>query len=1389
MVKHGSMRRSRKPANKCQAISRWRARLAIEHLEDRNLLTTPPFAHVLLLSVDGLHQADVADPILQSSTTPSGAPVLQNILGLQQQGVTYDNASTTSPSDSFPGELSMLTGAHPGTTGVFYDDSYDRKLLPPAIVGSTVPGTETMYAENLDYNLNNMSGTDGTNGFDASAIDPTQLPLSGIVSVGGEQQKGIVLGSQTIYQLNNSPILNDGTATGSIFGSKGALLATFTIPQTAPDPNLPNSANDIVRLSFVTGGSNFTSGTLNLANGVLVLNWSSTPPPAKTNVRISYNYGVTVSPHQFLKVNTIFNVAQDAGLLTAYSDKHPAYDIASGPNGQGVDDFYAPEINSFAALEDLSTGHTVDANALRDANPFVDLSNYKLVYGPTDPDGPNDPNLGDITKNSLLTEKYDDLKVQAILNEINGLTSRGDPGAGVPALFGMNFQAVSVAQKYSKGGIDIVNGQEVPSNIFLAALQHTDASIGAIENALKAQGLWASTMLVLTAKHGQDPRIGSGIKMADNQIPNVIGANLAQATQDDVSLLWLKDQSQTQQAVDALTNFQATGFVTGNDANNNPVRLPASQVIDKILSGSALAQYKLGDPSQNSRTPDIIVTLKPGFIWVGNPKNKFKRAEHGGFSEDDTHVALIVSSGGLNREVQGGVVDQPVETTQIAVTALHALRLKGGQLKGAAIEKTKELPGLTDDALQNIDHFVVIYQENWSFDGLYGLFPGANGLQNAALAGTIPQVDKFGNPLTTLPNPSTNPPVPGGLPVGPFDLSAYLQPSDHTNDIIHRFYHQQLQIDNGVLEPSNGKLDKFVTWSDNGSLVFSHFDATNLPEGQLAQQFTLDDNFFHAAYGGSFLNHQFLVAATAPQWNQPIPTGFQSSYDPTTHTLVDSKLTIDGKYDVNTTFGAQAPHPAGIPSNQLLNVINDNHPFNPDGSPDPTYTPTIGDRLDTAPGGPVSWKWYSGGWDQALAGQTDPYFTGLFQYHHQPFAYYANYAPLNADGTPNAQNDALLNPNAHLQDETNFFSDLASGNLPSVSFIKPFGPDNEHPGYADLLQGQQHVADIVHAIQNSPAWAHTAVIITYDENGGRWDHVSPPMRDAFGDGSRVPAIVISPYAKQGYVDHQQHDTLSILKTIEDRFGLQSLNQRDANATSLASDFQSTPHRNIGTAYLQPDADNVGQFVLFVGGTEESDHIQIQPAAGNQIEVKIDKAPFDQTFDASVISRIQIYGQGGNDRIEVDPSILLPTQIFAGKGNKFIQTGNGDTSVVGGSGVNHIEGGTGRNILIGGSGRSTIHAHNGEAILVAGTTNFGADAEVLQLLENEWSSTDDLLTRQTKIEAGVGIAHMFALSDQTVHSNGQANRLKGGSGLDWFFANLHTDHIDDMFGQDLFTAIK
>jgi phospholipase C len=427
-----------------------------------------------------------------------------------------------------------------------------------------------------------------------------------------------------------------------------------------------------------------------------------------------------------------------------------------------------------------------------------------------------------------------------------------------------------------------------------------------------------------------------------------------------------------------------------------------------------------------------------------------------------------------------------------------------------------------------IKNVIVIYQENWSFDALYGSFPGANGVANAAAA--IPQIDKVSAaPITTEPQPLINgQPDPNfaalvGKPIGPYSASSYIQASQLTGDIVHRFWQEQSQID-------GGKMDKFMTWSDNPGLVFSTFDATNLPEGQLAAQYTLSDNTFHSAFGGSFLNHQWLICACTPKFTgapaSAVATldasGKELALDGTGKIVHDGFVTPDG-FAVNTAFTVNAPHPAGLPAANLV----------------PNQTnPTIGDRLSTAN---VSWKWYSGGWTAALAGNADP----NFQFHHQPFAYYANFA----DGTPAKA--------AHLQDETNFLGDLHNNALPAVSFIKPIGENNEHPGYASLLAGQQHVASLIQAVQASPYWKNTAIIITYDEHGGRWDHVAPPAGDRWGPGSRVPLIVVSPWAKHGFVDHTAYETVSILAFIEKLYNIPALGTRDAAANPLSNVFDFT----------------------------------------------------------------------------------------------------------------------------------------------------------------------------------------------------------------------------------------
>src|SRR5215831_17791792 len=493
---------------------------------------------------------------------------------------------------------------------------------------------------------------------------------------------------------------------------------------------------------------------------------------------------------------------------------------------------------------------------------------------------------------------------------------------------------------------------------------------------------------------------------------------------------------------------------------------------------------------------------------------------------------------------------------------------------------------------RKIKHVVVIYQENWSFDSLYGLFPGANGISSASQT-SLDQIDRLtgntytsqsGQPfdlvsgsvsLTTPPQPINNGAIDTRFPAGfntiiPFDVvdDAGLQVTDKTGDIVHRFWHEQSQI-------NHGKMNLFMSWSDNPGLVMSYFDATSLPEGLLAQKYTLCDNFFHAAFGGSFLNHQFLISAAAPVYVNA-PASMQPTLDKHGQLLVaaatgkidhDGNITpiggpsfsvagatFDKNYAVNTIFSVNlVPTSSTVGSASLLPTLNDS---NPSDATRP-YIPTIGDRLSASH---VSWKWYSGGWDNALASTAsnpanngvvppNPPVDPLFQWHHQPFAYYDNYAPW-VGGVRNPTSAA------HLQDENNFFADVKHDRLPAVVFIKALGPDNEHPGYAGLQQGQQHVADLVNAVKQSDYWQNSLIIVTYDEHGGRWDHVTPPTSNGiWGDGSRVPAIVIGPFAKRGFVDHTQHDTLSILKTIEERFGLAPLNSLDGQASDLKSSLK------------------------------------------------------------------------------------------------------------------------------------------------------------------------------------------------------------------------------------------
>jgi acid phosphatase len=416
--------------------------------------------------------------------------------------------------------------------------------------------------------------------------------------------------------------------------------------------------------------------------------------------------------------------------------------------------------------------------------------------------------------------------------------------------------------------------------------------------------------------------------------------------------------------------------------------------------------------------------------------------------------------------------------------------------------------------ISKVNHVVVIYLENHSFDNLYGQFTGANGLSNATAANTI-QLDSTGKPYGSLPAIPGTSAFPTNLPNNYFNIDQYIPADQETPDVLHKYYQEQLQID-------GGKMDKYSVYNSNSKgLSQGYYKTSLLPLLPMAQKYVLCDNFFHSAFGGSFLNHQWLIAAATPTFpNAPNEANVIAKVDANGNVISDGFVTPDG-FVVNTSYTVNAPHPATAKTEQLI----------------PNQTnPTIGDRLSDKS---VSWAWYSGGWNDALAGHPDK----TFQFHHQPFAYYAKYA----DGTQGRKD--------HLKDETEFIAAAKAGSLPAVSFVKPLGINNEHPGYADLETGENHTVELINDILNGPNGKDAVIIITYDENGGFWDHVAPPVIDKkWGPGTRVPAIIISPFAKQGYVDHTQYETVGILSFIEKRWGLAPLADRDKNANPLTNAF-------------------------------------------------------------------------------------------------------------------------------------------------------------------------------------------------------------------------------------------
>ena len=556
--------------------------------------------------------------------------------------------------------------------------------------------------------------------------------------------------------------------------------------------------------------------------------------------------------------------------------------------------------------------------------------------------------------------------------------------------------------------------------------------------------------------------------------------------------------------------------------------------------------------------------------------------------------------------------------------------------------------------LREIRHIVVIYEENHSFDNLYGGWEGVNGLQNADAAHTTQlgqtgpssfaayeclymddanlQAQSAANPTAPLSDTcdnTTGGSFPSHFVNAPFSISDYISPSDTTcpptplvafsrpngwvkgtgspggctRDIVHRFYEEQFQLNGGLQ-------NRYVLQSDAGGLVMGAYDTKSLPiyaylHSTGHPKYAILDDFFQAAFGGSFLNHQWLIAAASPVCNPanscpanathsvldrngsptlsspPVshrPPGMSPLYVSPDTGLVNGPLTQScGRATTQPglacgDFGVNTMQPAYQPSGLF-------------GAKLPAQTnPTIGDRLTTAG---VDWAWYSGGWANANGEFRSPYYTNgsspsatptgcsdpnvdpgvshwpecpdnLFQYHHQPFNYFAAFSTLTPQGVANRA--------AHLKDEGEFI-DLADSsssrcNLKPVSFVKPIGEENEHPGYTGEPGGSDHLVGLLQAIENSACKENTMVIVTYDEFGGEWDHVPPPGQgndngpsDVWGPGTRIPALVLGPHLKGPFVvDHTQYDTTSILGTIEQRYGLPAVATRDAQVNSLSNVF-------------------------------------------------------------------------------------------------------------------------------------------------------------------------------------------------------------------------------------------
>jgi hypothetical protein len=497
-------------------------------------------------------------------------------------------------------------------------------------------------------------GETGVNYLDTSTSKPSDsFPgLTAIVSGGSPRTEGI------FYDVAYDRSLNPPAATTGNGVSAGPCTAGATPIGTRTEYEEGIEYNQ----TFLNGiGSSGPDG------GRASINPARLPRDKNCN---------PVFPWNFVRTNTIFGVIHAAGGYTAWSDKHPSYLSVSGPgNGNNVDDFYAPEVNSAVVALPVSTPEGVHCTPI-----------------------PDTLQVGSYTDSFTNIKCYDTLKVHVVLNEIDGKSHDGKPGRPVPNILGMNFQAVSVGQKLIEyndtlgtivatgGYLDAIG---TPSESLLGEFKFVDDSIGEMVTHLKNNGLLQSTLIIITAKHGQSPIDPKrcfpipGHSGANGQTPSSIVAaflpdsevNQIGPTEDDISLLWLKDQSQTANAVSLL------------ETTSPPDKNVAG--IGQIFWGPSLAT-SFNPPSQDPRTPDIIVTPNVGVIYT---TSKRKQEEHGGFAHDDTNVITLLS----NPTFKAKTVTGPVETMQVAPTVLKALGLDPNELQAVKIDGTQVLPGLKLD--------------------------------------------------------------------------------------------------------------------------------------------------------------------------------------------------------------------------------------------------------------------------------------------------------------------------------------------------------------------------------------------------------------------------------------------------------------------------------------------------------------------------------------------------------------------------------------------------------------------------------------------------------------------------------------------------------------------